>query len=153
MGLVYANLELINEKDMFRFEEKYISLDKVRKLNCRMIVDSGAYMMAINETAKIQLCLEALRRQSALLADGSLVELEVVGPIRVNFENRTCTVDAYVIPGEAEMLLGAIPMEYMPARFPSIKNYESGGDVLIHPKENKLIVNPAHPTMPQLAMR
>lgn len=139
MGLVYAEVELINEKDIFLYEEKYTTKEKIRSLNCRMNVDSGAYMMAINEITKKQLGLEPLRRQLAQLANGDVIELEVVGPIRVNFENRTCTVDAYVIPGEAEMLLGAIPMEYM--------------DVLIHPKENRLIVNPAHPTMPQLAMR
>jgi len=36
-----------------------------------------------------------------------------------------------VLPGDAEVLLGAIPMEDM--------------DVLIHPLRQELIVNPEHP--------
>lgn len=139
MGLVYADIELINIEDEFRANAKLISAPEIRRINAKMNVDSGAYMMCINESAQIQLGLKTLRKQSAILANGDVVVMDVVGPIRVNFENRTCTVDAYVLPGTNEMLLGAIPMEYM--------------DVLIHPKQNKLIVNPEHPTMPQLAIK
>jgi clan AA aspartic protease len=139
MGLVYANIELINLEDEFLQKANLLPQERIRKLAARMNVDSGAYMMCINESTQIQLGLKSLRKQSAIMANGDVVEMDIVGPIRVNFENRTCTVDAYVLPGNNEMLLGAIPMEYM--------------DVLIHPKENKLIVNPEHPTMPQLAIR
>jgi hypothetical protein len=37
------------------------------------------------------------------------------------------------------MLLGAIPMEEM--------------DVLIHPTQNKLVVNPLHPNIAQLSLK
>jgi hypothetical protein len=40
-----------------------------------------------------------------------------------------------VLPGDAEILLGAIPTEDM--------------DVLIDPKQQKLIVNPEHPYIAQ----
>ena len=40
-----------------------------------------------------------------------------------------------VLPGDAEVLLGAIPLEDM--------------DVVIDPKQQKLIVNPAHPYIAQ----
>jgi hypothetical protein len=40
-------------------------------------------------------------------------------------------VRAIVLPGDAEILLGAIPMEDM--------------DVLIDPRQQKLVVNPKHP--------
>ena len=136
---MYANTELINLEDEFLQKANLLPLEKIRELAARMNVDRGAYMMCINESTQIQLGLKSLRKQSAIMANGDVVEMDIVGPIRVNFENRTCTVDAYVLPGNNEMLLGAIPMEYM--------------DVLIHPKENKLIVNPEYPTMPQLAIR
>ena len=37
--------------------------------------------------------------------------LDVVGPLIVNFKNRTTSCNAMVLPGESEVLLGAIPME------------------------------------------
>jgi hypothetical protein len=44
-----------------------------------------------------------------------------------------------VLPGDAEPLLGAIPMEEM--------------DVLIHPLRNELMVNPEHPYYAQLKVK
>lgn len=65
------------------------------------------------------------------MADGTVREFDVVGPIRVKFSNRTATCSALVLEGNNEPLLGAIPMEEM--------------DVLIHPMRQELIINPAHP--------
>jgi len=73
------------------------------------------------------------------MANGSVVEYDVVGPIRVKFANRTATCNAFVLPGDGEPLLGAIPMEEM--------------DVLIHPQRQELIVNPEHPNYAQLKMK
>jgi hypothetical protein len=60
-----------------------------------------------------------------------VVEYDVVGPVNVRFANRMATCDAFVLPGDSEPLLGAIPMEEM--------------DVLIHPFRQELVVNPEHP--------
>ena len=73
------------------------------------------------------------------MCSSDLVSLDIVGPIEVRFENRMAMCNAMVLDGDTEVLLGAIPMEEM--------------DVLIHPKEQKLIVNPAHPYKPQLALK
>ena len=59
------------------------------------------------------------------------MECDIVGPVELRFKNRQTTVRAMVLPGDAEVLLGAIPMEDM--------------DVLIHPLRQELIVNPEHP--------
>ncbi len=88
-------------------------------------------MLAINEQIKAQLDLRVLDSQLAELADGQRVKVDVVGPIEVRFKNRRATVDAMVLPGEAEVLLGAIPMEDM--------------DLIVDPKRRELIVNPEHP--------
>ena len=44
-----------------------------------------------------------------------------------------------VLPGNEEVLLGAIPMEEM--------------DLLIHPSKEELIVNPEHPLKPQMTLK
>jgi clan AA aspartic protease len=131
MGLVYADIELINTYDEALHHRGYIPQAEVRHLTVTALVDSGAYMLATNETVRRQLDLATMDTQTAELADGSQIPLDIVGPVTVKFANRATTCRAMVLPGDSEILLGAIPMEDM--------------DVIIHPKEQKLMVNPAHP--------
>jgi clan AA aspartic protease len=139
MGLVYANITLINGGDLEMAKRHIIGEEEVKKLEVSMMVDSGAYMMAINETIQAQLDLRFIEKRKAILADGSVQEYDVVGPIHVKFENRTAICSAMVLHGDSEPLLGAIPMEEM--------------DVLIHPRRQELIVNPEHPYYAQLSLK
>jgi clan AA aspartic protease len=131
MGLVYAEIELINAVDLELARRNMLDMDDLKKINVKMLVDSGSYYMCINETVKEQLDLNILEKRKGQLANGQIVEYDVVGPMEVKFKNRRCHVDAMVLPGDSEMLLGAIPMEDM--------------DVLIHPLRQELVVNPEHP--------
>ena len=139
MGLVYADIELINAEDLAMARRSVIAEDDVKRMQVKMLVDSGAYMMAINETIQEQLQLPFLEKRKAQMADGSVTEFDVVGPIQVRFANRKAVCNAFVLKGESENLLGAIPMEEM--------------DVLIHPLRQELIVNPEHPYYAQLKMK
>jgi len=96
-------------------------------------------MLAINQSIKAQLNLQTVDEQIAELADGTQIRLEVVGPVEIHFENRRAMVDAMVLPGEAEVLLGAIPMEEM--------------DVMVDPKQQQLIVNPASPYITKKSLK
>ncbi len=131
MGLVYAEIDLLNGGDVYLQRKKLVDEEKVKKVTINALVDSGAYMLTINENVRAQLDLPFIEKQFGRLADETLLELDVVGPVEVRFENRRTTVDAIVLPGNTEVLLGSIPMEDM--------------DVLIDPKQQKLVVNPAHP--------
>lgn len=139
MGLVYAKITLINGDDMALFRRGKIAEKEIRQVEVKMLVDSGAYMMAINEVVKEQLGLFIVDKRKAQLADGSVQEFDIAGPIEVRFANRKAVCNAIVLKGDTEMLLGAIPMEEM--------------DVLIHPQKNELVVNPDHPVMAQLPMK
>jgi clan AA aspartic protease len=108
-------------------------------MTVRMLVDSGAYMMGINQTIEEQLNLSLIEKRKVILADGSVKEYDVVGPIIVKFKNRTAICSALVLDGSSEPLLGAIPLEEM--------------DVVIHPQRQELIVNPEHPYYAQLNMK
>ncbi len=131
MGLTYAEIELISSDDLALHHRGYLPESEIKRAKVKALVDSGAYMLAINEQIKAQLDLRVLDSQLAELADGQRVKVDVVGPIEVRFKNRRATVDAMVLPGEAEVLLGAIPMEDM--------------DLIVDPKRRELIVNPEHP--------
>jgi clan AA aspartic protease len=139
MGLVYAEIELINAIDLELARRNMLDMDDLKKINVKMLVDSGSYYMCINETVKEQLDLNILEKRKGQLANGQIVEYDVVGPIEVKFKNRRCHVDAMVFPGDSEMLLGAIPMEDM--------------DVLIHPLRQEFVVNPEHPYYVQMKMK
>lgn len=139
MGLVYADIELINADDMALARRSILNKDEVKRMTVNMMVDSGAYMMAINETIQEQLQLPFIEKRKSVMANGSVEEYDVVGPIIVKFENRQAVCNAVVLPGENEPLLGAIPMEEM--------------DVIIHPRRNELIVHPDHPYFAQLKMK
>ena len=43
----------------------------------------------------------------AELANGTIEKINIVGPLIVNFKNRTTSCNAMVLPGESEVLLGA----------------------------------------------
>jgi clan AA aspartic protease len=139
MGLVHAEITLTNAGDVSLFEGGYLQETEIRKVSCVALVDSGAIMLAINENLKIQLGLKVRDIRPAQLADGTVKNLEIVGPIEVRFKNRLSTTNAMVLPGNQEVLLGAIPMEEM--------------DVLIHPGKQELIVNPEHPFKAQMVLK
>ena len=139
MGMVYADITLINADDIALAKRHLIGEEEIKKMTVNMAVDSGAYMMAINETIQAQLGLSFIEKRKAIMADGSVNEYDVVGPIQVKFANRTATCSAVVLQGDNEPLLGAIPMEEM--------------DVIIHPRRPELLVNPEHPNYAQLSMK
>ena len=131
MGFVYAEVDLISVDDMVLHRRGFLDKDKIKRVRINALVDSGAYNLSVNETVRSQLDLPFIEKKFATLADETLIEVDVVGPIEIRFENRRTTVNAIVLPGDAEILLGAIPMEDM--------------DVLIDPRQQKLVVNPKHP--------
>jgi clan AA aspartic protease len=131
MGLVFAEIELTNGGDAYMFRQGMIEEAEIKQIMVNALVDSGAYMLTINNDVRNQLDLPFIEKQLATLADETQVEIDIVGPVDVRFENRSTTCRAVVLPNAGEVLLGAIPMEDM--------------DVLIHPREEKLVVNPKHP--------
>jgi clan AA aspartic protease len=139
MGLTYAEIEIANAGEIYLAQKGYILPENVKKITVKALVDSGAYMLAINESIKLQLDLPKLEEQIAELADGSKLKLEIVGPVEVRFENRSTTCRAMVLPGDTEVLLGTIPLEDM--------------DVLIDPRQQRLIVNPASPYLAKKSLK
>jgi clan AA aspartic protease len=131
MGLVYAEIELISVDDLVLHRRGFLSEDKIKRMSVDALVDTGAYMLVINEHVRQQLDLPLIEEQVFRLADDSERRGDVVGPVEVRFENRSTTVRAVVLPGTAEVLLGSIPLEDM--------------DVVVDPKQQRLIVNPDSP--------
>ena len=139
MGLIYAEIELINGEDLVLARRNFIGEDEIKSMCVNMLVDTRSIYMCINENIQEQLQLPVIEQRKGQLANGSIVEYNVVGPVEVKFKNRRCSVDAMVLPGDNEPLLGAIPLEDM--------------DVLVHPYRQELVVNPDHPYFAQMKLK
>lgn len=139
MGLVYAKVELINGDDLALNRRGYMEENEVRSMEVVFLVDTGAYMLTINNTIREQLGLSTLETRPAELANGDVIQCDVVGPIELRYANRRPTQCAMVLPGDAEPLFGAIPMEDM--------------DLVVEPRTQRLLVNPEHPLAPQMSLK
>jgi clan AA aspartic protease len=121
MGLVYADIELINPKEQ-----------TLRPMKINALVDTGAITLCIPEHIVLQLKLEALEQREVTTADGKKRLLPYVGPVQIRFENRNCFTGALVL-GDS-VLLGAVPLEDM--------------DLVINPRLQTITVNPESPNIP-----
>ncbi len=139
MGLVYADIELINGEDLTLARRNIIGADEIRRIAVNALVDTGSYMLCINESIQEQMKFPVAERRSGQLANGSIVEYDVVSHVELKFKNRRTMCNAMVLPGDNEVLMGAIPLEDM--------------DVLIHPQRQELIVNPEHPYFAQMKLK
>jgi clan AA aspartic protease len=139
MGFVYADIELVNAEDVGLARKFIISEDEIKRMHVKMLVDTGAYNLCINETIQAQLDLPFVEKRKAISANGHIEEFDIVGPVQVLFKNRKTVCYAMVLHGDNEPLLGAIPLEDM--------------DVLIHPLREELIVNPDHPYYAQMKLK
>ncbi|MBK9212317.1 MAG: retroviral-like aspartic protease family protein [Saprospiraceae bacterium] len=139
MGLIWAEIELINGGDLEMVRRNLMDIDEVKKMKVSMLVDTGAYNLCINEVIQEQLQLPVVEKRKAQLANGSIEEYDVVDNVQVRFKNRATTCRAMVLPGDTEPLFGAIPMEDM--------------DLIIHPLRQELLVNPEHPYFAQMSVK
>jgi clan AA aspartic protease len=121
MGLANAHITLSNP----RYPE-------LKPLEVDALVDSGANWTCIPDHVRVQLQLEEFQQREVTTAGGAKHTVPYVGQLMMRFENRLSLSGAMVLGNH--VLLGAIAMEDM--------------DVVILPKDRKLVVNPENPNFP-----
>jgi len=126
MGLVYTTISLSNPRDL-----------TLKAIEVEALVDAGATTLCIPEHVAVQLQLSAIEQREVVTADGKSHLVAYVGPVQVKFENRTCFTGALVL-GDS-ILMGAVPMEDM--------------DLVVHPREQKVTVNPKSPNIPSAIVK
>ena len=139
MGYVHAEIELISEYDVLRNYEGLLPEEEIRRVKTMALVDTGAWDLVINEEIQQRLNLRVVGKQAVKLADETLLEVNVVGPVAIRFEGRRLVTDAIVLPGTSEVLLGAYPLQ--------------GLDAFIDAKRERLLVHPDSPDNPKLYIR
>ena len=139
MGYVHAEIELTNEYDVLRNYDGLLPENEIRRVTTMALVDTGAWDLVINEEIQQRLNLRVVGKQTVKLADETLLEVDIVGPVAIRFEDRTAITTAIVLPATSEVLLGAYPLE--------------GLDAFVDPKRQKLLLNPKTPGNPTLYIR
>ena len=126
MGLIYAELELINpmHRDLSAF-------------SVRAMVDTGAMTLCVPEHVAVQLKLEEIGKREVTTADDRSHLVSYVGPVQVKFQDRSCFTGALVIGND--VLMGAIPMEDM--------------DLILSPANRTITVNPESPNIPSAVVK
>ena len=136
MGITYADITLTNSGDLTLLHKGYIEKKEVKTTSVAALVDTGASMLTIPRSIQKQLGLPKIDEQNVELGNGSIITVDVVGPVEIRFENRVTITTAVVLPDEIEVLLGAIPLQAM--------------DVLIDLRRERLVVNPQSPDKARL---
>jgi clan AA aspartic protease len=139
MGYVHAEIELTNHGDVEMNYRGLLPENEIRRVTTSALVDSGAWDLVLNEEVQRRLNLRVLGKQPVRLADETLLEVEIVGPVEVSFEGRSTIITAVVLPTTSEVLLGAYPLESL--------------DAFIDPKRQKLLLNPKSPGNPTAYIR
>jgi clan AA aspartic protease len=139
MGYVHAEIELTNHGDVEMNYRGLLPENEIRRVTTRALVDSGAWDLVINDEVQRRLNLRVLGKQTVRLADETLLEVEIVGPVEVRFEGRSTIITAIALPTTSEVLLGAYPLESL--------------DAFIDPKRQKLLLNPKSPDNPTAYIR
>lgn len=114
-----------------------ILLDNPRRADlepvpARALADTGALNLCIPQHLANQLRLETESIREVSMADGRIINVPYVGPLRVVFGKRSCFVGALVFGDE--VLLGTVPMEDM--------------DLIVDPLRERVTVDPASPNIP-----
>ena len=125
MGLVKTDIRLINSLDEGFAREGYIKPEEVRTVTVEAIVDTGAMSLVITEELRQKLGLEITGEKIARTANGQRVNCKVTGAVEIQWKNRQWIVNALVVPGAENVLLGAIPLE--------------GLDLMVNPVTQELV--------------
>jgi clan AA aspartic protease len=120
MGLTYVTLQLSNPRK-----------PELTPVIVEALADTGALHLCIPAHVAIQLQLDTVEQKEVTFADGRKTLVPYVGPVQIQFANRTGFVGALVLGDEP--LLGAIPMEDM--------------DLVVHPGSRSVMVNPNNPNI------
>lgn len=136
MGVFTAETELTNEGDVILDRAGHGRAGGVRRRAVDALVDTGATVLVIPQALRDALGLDTLSRREVQIADGSVVECDVVGPILVRFGDRSMIGSAVAMPGDVQVLLGAVQMEEM--------------DLVVDPLARRLIPNPRSPERARL---
>jgi clan AA aspartic protease len=132
MGTFMEKITLANVGDKVRVECGL--LKEIRAITVEAMPDTGAWTLIINEETRQKLGLSIVKMIKSSLADGSTTEYGLTEPVEIRWKDRDFSLQAEVIPGANDILLGALPLEGMDLYVDPVNQCLAGvhGDQRIH---------------------
>ena len=125
MGIVYAEITLKNTGDISHVKRGNMAEKEIRTVSVTAMVDTGAGTLVISESIRQKLGLEIVGLRGVTVAGGARQTCQVTEPVNIQWKERDTACRAVVLPGEGEVLLGAIPLEDM--------------DLIVNPVKQELV--------------
>jgi clan AA aspartic protease len=113
MSITYTEITLKNAGDTIRVKDGHMKASEAREMTVQAMVDTGSTDMVISEAIRQKLGLDIEGSEKIELANNQFEVCPVTEPLRVYWKDRGTVCTALVMPGESEVLLGALPMEAM----------------------------------------
>lgn len=113
MGCVYADITLRNAFDVGNYMRGTMQEPDIRQVSVQALVDTGAGTLIINESLCQLLGLTIIGEKYATLADKAVKRCKYTEPVEIHWGKRSSSVNAVIMEGADEVLLGAIPLEDM----------------------------------------
>lgn len=111
MGRFSVDVEVANNKDLFRLESGAITPGQVRRLIVRGVVDTGAARLVLPESVVLQLGLPGGGEVNVRYADGRVAQRRMATNVHLTYAGRSSIFNAIVEPDRESALIGAIVME------------------------------------------
>jgi predicted aspartyl protease len=130
MGRTLTEATIENLEDLYAAKRGQIPIDEVRRIVVNdALVDTGATLLSLPSRLIQELGLRPqvnkLVSRSAGVTDATMYEA-----VRLTIQGRQCTMDVMEVPDAVPVLIGQIPLEHL--------------DLLLDPRNRRLIGNPAH---------
>jgi clan AA aspartic protease len=109
--IILENIILENETDGILAADGLKSKDAIRRVNVSALVDTGSWELVINEEIRQKLGLHKAYDTVLDIAGGNRVPCYVTEAVIVRWKDRQAAVNAWVLPNEDPVLLGAMPLE------------------------------------------
>ena len=125
MGITRDEITITNLRDSANARSRFIPEKDIRSVTVTAVADTGALRLTMPESLREKLGLEIVKKVPATLADGEKLEIGLSEGVEVRWKDRAEITQAWVVPKECSVLLGAIPME--------------GMDIMVDPKNQRLV--------------
>jgi predicted aspartyl protease len=125
MGITKDEITITNIGDVSKAKGGFISAKDIRSVTVEAVADTGALRLTIPVRLSEELGLEVIKNVPATLANGETPEIGLSEGVEVRWKDRSEITQAWVVPRECSVLLGAIPME--------------GMDLMVDPRSRRLV--------------
>jgi clan AA aspartic protease len=132
MGIFTEEITLVNAGDKVRVECGL--LKETRAVTLDATPDTSAWTLVINEKTRQKLGLGIVETVNSSLADGSTTLYGLTEPVEIRWKDRSISLQAVVIPGADDILLGTLALEGMDLYVDPVNQRLAGvhGDQRIH---------------------